>query len=257
MKSIPRVFSNHTNDTPDIGVEMQLQQKPTVSETASSVSLEPEIKIAPGQHAWTSVDLVLTIDTVRLHLYDANASSELVLKEHGIALFALHNSALRLKLLSSGSLEAQVTLKSFTVSNTRPGNSKYREIIPAAQHNRNQFTILYTTAGDTPGSSLAVLTIDSPRIIFAVDPVIAVAEFFTSAFSETSYALSSEQDLSTESVYRTDTALESAFNYRVDLHDASISVIENDADSNSQAIELTIKQILLSQQARSVPVLCL
>ena len=239
IRSIPQVFSHPDNDKP---TEIHSTKDNAISES-SLVSLEPELKVAPGQGTWTVVDLVLNIDAARLHLYDAHALSERTLKDHGISRFSLSDITMRLKTLSNGSLEAQATLRSFTVSNTRPGNSRFREIIPAATHSRNQFTILYTASGGDVRSSLAILTIETPKIIFAVDPVIAVLEFFTSPFQN---GTSTRQEQASQ--YDASQLNEGTFDYRVDLHDASISVLENDADPETQAIELTINQVLLSQQ---------
>ena len=44
------------------------------------------------------------------------------------------------------------------------------------------------------------------------------------------------------------TSQASSLSLRLDLHDVSISVLENDADVNSRAIRLSIKQLFLSQQ---------
>ncbi|PFH54473.1 hypothetical protein AMATHDRAFT_72271 [Amanita thiersii Skay4041] len=252
-KSIQRALGGGA-DVTQLALEDGLTSKPTSSsEISSTISLQPELKVIPGKRAWISVDIILSVNVVRLHLYDAQAFSEQTLKGHGIARFALHDNTLRLKALSDGSIEAQVTLRSFTVTNTRPGNSRFREIIPAAQHDRNQFTILYTASGSESGSSLAVLTIDSPKIIFAIDPVISVLGFITSAFFTTTnnpptssldpFITSNNVD-SPSPVMSTRTT----FDYRIDLHDASISVLENDTNLESQAIQLTINQILLSQQ---------
>lgn len=92
-------------------------------------------------------------------------------------------------------------------------------------------------------SSLAILTIETPKIIFAVDPVIAMLDFFTSPFQN---GTSSRQEAGIQ--YDASQINGGTFDYRVDLHDASISVLENDADPETQAIELTISQVLLSQQ---------
>ncbi|KAJ7706184.1 vacuolar protein sorting-associated protein 13 [Mycena rosella] len=190
------------------------------------VDLQPELKMAAaasGQRPWTSLDLVVVVNAIKLHLYDALATNDSNLKEHGIARFALNNNTLRLKMLSDGAGEAQIVLKSFTIGNTRPGLSKFREIIPAAQHDRNQFMVLYTMTGGVNPTALAVLTVDSPQVIFAVDPVIALLRFFT-------------------------TPSQTTIDFRVDLHDVSVSVLENDADAESPAMKLTINQVLLSQQ---------
>ncbi|KAG7450519.1 vacuolar protein sorting-associated protein 13 [Guyanagaster necrorhizus] len=212
------------------------------------VQLGPELRIVSfaERRNWTTIDLVVAVDTVKLHLYDELATTAAKLKEHGIARFALNRSELRYKILSDGSGEVQVVLKSFTMSNTRPGNTKFREIIPAAQHDRNQFMILYTMAGGSKGPSLAILTIDSPQIIFAVDPVFRLINFFTSAFDLS--------DVEKQTVIPTPDSLErestnqSSLDFRVDLHNVSVNVLENDADADTQSIKLTIKQIMLSQQ---------
>ncbi|KAF8622462.1 hypothetical protein AX15_006983 [Amanita polypyramis BW_CC] len=243
-KSIPRVFSAPKDKPADV----RITKGKTLLDSFSVVSLEPELKVAPGTRTRISVDLVMKMDTARLHLYDADASSDRNLKDHGIARFALHDSTLRLKILSNGSFETQVTLRSFTVSNTRPGSSRFREIIPAADHDRNQFTILYTASGEDIGSSLAILTIDSSQIIFAVDPMISILKFFGSAFSEVETSVPSTEQGSFDTVFGNNQVNKGTFDYRIDLHDASISILENDADPESQALELTISQVLLSQQ---------
>jgi vacuolar protein sorting-associated protein 13A/C len=212
----------------------------------STVDLRPELDGHPGTHPRTTLDLVLTVKTVKLQLFDRQATTEASLKDHGIARFALSDNSVRVKTISDGAMEAQVVLRSFTMSNTTPAPSKFREIIPAAQHDRNQFMLLYTSSGGSERSSLAVLTVDSPHILFSLAPVFALMEFFTSA---------SEADVGVPEAPK---ALEkgnptpneqAGVQFRVDLHDVSISVLEDDLDSDSQAIRLTVAQISLSQQA--------
>ena len=218
------------------------------NEASAEVDLRPELATHPsGSAPYTSLDLVVTIDAVKLHLYDALATTPDNVKEHGIARFALNDNSLRLKTLSDGAIEAQIVLKSMTMSNTRPGNSKFREIMPAARHERNQVMLLYTMSGGQESQSLAVVTIDSPEVIFAVDPVIALLEFFTSAFT----AQNEKPEEQAENVVSPGTqtaARSSSFDFRVDLHDASVSILEDDTNAESQAIRLTVKQLLVSQQ---------
>ncbi|KAF4623901.1 hypothetical protein D9613_001806 [Agrocybe pediades] len=244
---IPRVFAGAPeieNPTPDAS---STQDRP-VTPISTDVRLEPELR-STSQRNWTTLDVVVSVNAVKLHLYDGNAFTESQLKEHGIARFALNDNTLRFKLLSDGAGEAQVVLRSFTMSNTRPGTNRFREIIPAAQHNRNQFMLLYSMTGGQGSSSLAVLTVDSPQIIFAVDPVISLLEFFTSALDQES----STSDLPPEFIQSPNEPPdapknEGSLEFRLDLHDVSISVLENDADPESRAIRLYIGQILLAQQ---------
>ncbi|KAH7883589.1 vacuolar protein sorting-associated protein 13 [Phlebopus sp. FC_14] len=211
------------------------------------VNLEPELRVTAatdGERPWTAVDLVASVNTIKLHLYDNAATTEENLKNHGIVRFALNNTSVRYKSISDGAVEAQLVLRSFTMSDTRPGGSKFRDIIPAAAHERNQFMVLYTSAG---GAALAILSIDSPHIIFAVEPVISLVSFFSSA-SSTSNVAGTNGSTTDGSQQRSETSSRSHIDLRLEFHDVSINVLEDDTNVNSQAIRLYVGQILLSQQ---------
>ncbi|GLB36151.1 putative vacuolar protein sorting-associated protein [Lyophyllum shimeji] len=243
-QSVPKVLAGTPEEELSTPVGPISTESPSDNDAKSLVDLQPEVRIIPSvARNWTTMDLVVSVNTIKLHLYDANATTEASLKEHAIAKFALNDNTLRFKLLSDGSGEAQVILRSFTMSNTRPGDSKFREIIPAAHHERNQFMILYTMSGGSNGVSFLVLTIDSPKIIFAVDPVIAVLGFFTSPFP----TLNAEPE-----EYRAEVApLElppRKMDFRIDLHDLSVSVLEDESVPDTQSITLSIDHIFLSQQ---------
>lgn len=112
--------------------------------------------------------------------------------------------------------------------------------------------ILYTMSGSPDNSSLAILTVDSPHIILAIEPVIALLNFFTSAFTSTSQEPDESQtDNPAQAEVETTQPQQSRLDFRVDLHDVSVSILENDADADSQTIRLFINQILLSQQVSS------
>lgn len=263
MQAVPRVFSAPPSDTPVEPPTSTIQSRPNLASTPSrdsrvATSLQPELRPRTGAASkiWTKLDVLVTVGAVKLHLYDASATHQDNLKQHGIARFALNHNSLRLKMLSDGAMEAQIVLKSFLMSNTRPGTSKFREIIPTASHDRNQFMLLYTQSGNGP--SLAVLTVDSPKVIFTIDPVFALLEFFMSAFKkegpsmEAATTVRTENTRVTQSTRKPDTTEEEAdaraLDFRVDLHDVSLSVLENDADPESQALTLSISQFLMSQQ---------
>ncbi len=259
-------------------VELRSQQTPTPIPTTPSqprgalnapptplppANLEPELNVhgAPATTIYPTIDLELKVNIVKLQLYDGKATSESNLDSCGIARFALNDNVVRFKMLSSGAGEAEVVLKSFTVKNTRPGNTKFREIIPAAKHDRNQFMVLFTMSGGADNSSLAVVTIDSPKVIFTLDPIFALLDFVTSAFPPTPPPQEGENDQETrttavattksKSANVQDTSQSSNFAFRVDMHDVAVTVLESDADANSQAISLGIQQILMSQQVRA------
>lgn len=249
LQSLARVTSSPQETGPTSPQSRATPERKAIQSPSGIVDLQPELttdKSGDGKSVWSTLDAVITLETVKLHLYDRFATTEDTLKDHGITRFALNSSTLRAKTLSDGATEAELILKSFTMSNTRPGNSKFREIIPAAQHTRNQVMILYSASGGTDPSSMAVLTVDSPQVIFAVEPVIGLLEFFTSAFDQGDESDQDHPEANTEdSTVSTST---SKFNVRLDLHDLSVSILEDDTSLDSRAIRLAIKTISLSYQ---------
>jgi vacuolar protein sorting-associated protein 13A/C len=217
--------------------------------------LDPEPITSPRQSIYTTLDLALKVTTIKLQLFDENAVTEENLRSCGIARFALHDNSVHFKMFSNGAGEAEVILKSFTVNNTRPGPSKFREIIPAARHDRNQFMVLFTMTGGRDSSSLAIVTIESPKFLFTLDPLFALGNFFASAFvtppdQEEAVASKAPQTMakSQAEVERPAAQTESSLGLRVDLNDVSITILESDTDLNSQAVQLSIQQVMMSQQ---------
>lgn len=251
-KSVPRVLAVSSMEAPDDQVYIPVKQ-PEPSENGPVSDLQPEVRNvseSTNARSWTTLDLLVTLNAVKLHLYDELATSEESLKDHGITRLALNSCTLRAKMLSDSATEAELVLKSFNMSNTRPGNTKFREIIPIAQHARNQLMVLYTSSGGPDNSAIVVMTVDSPQVIFAVEPIIGLLEFFTSAFNE-EQAPQSEEETQSSEVVQAQPA--STMNFRLDLHDVSVSVLENDTDVNTRAIRLSIRKIFLSQQVRHDP----
>jgi vacuolar protein sorting-associated protein 13A/C len=255
-RSVPLIFAGPPEGAANaelLTAERQTVERPHSTYHESTVGLYPELEGQSGNaHPRITLELVLTVATVKLQLYDRQATSEANMKEHGVARFALSDNSVRVKMLSDGAMEAQVVLRSFTMSNTAPGPSKFREIIPAAQHDRNQFMLLYTTSGGSEPSSLALLTVDSPHILFSLSPVFALTEFFMSAFgtsnSVTEYTADAPKTLE-EGKENTPAAEKAPLQFRIDFCDVSISLLEDDLDADSQAIRLTVSQISLLQQA--------
>jgi vacuolar protein sorting-associated protein 13A/C len=241
-QAIPRIIVGVPDEISAVNYVAPTEDSASPNEEQKLVDLEPELASTDDGRTWPTLDLIVCVKAIKLQLYDAAAFGEQSLKDHGIAKFALNDNTLRLKILSDGATEAQVVLRSLTMNNTRPGKTKFREMIPAARHERNQFMVLYTMSGGVSGSSLAVLTVDSPQIIFAVDPLIALLGFFTSSVASRppsdEYITKHEQSV----------IADRKMDFRIDLHDLSVSVLENDADPESHAIQLSVNQILISQQ---------
>lgn len=216
-------------------------------------NLLPELDTStksPGQHPWLKLDLSVKMRVVKLHLFDTGAVRNMDLVDHGIARFALNDGTMGLKMLSDDSMEFEVAIKSITTSNTKPGPTKFREIMPATNHGRNQVMVLFTMSGGSRPSSLCVVTVDSPTINFSMEPVFAISDFFLSAFSGQSRAAADDSPRRVAEDVGSTSSEQSRLNYRLDLNNASIIVLDDDQDIDSHAIQLSVKQLSVSQQVR-------
>jgi vacuolar protein sorting-associated protein 13A/C len=180
------------------------------------------------------------------------STNQAELKGHGVARFSLNNTTLSLKRLVDGAMEVECSIHAFTVSNTRPGQSKFREIIPAARHGRNQLMMLYTVSGGSRPVSMVVANVDSPQVIFSLEPVFAVTDFFMSAFSEEVIPNASAPMQNSEQSTALNVQDADTIGIRLDMRNVSVVILENDADLYSQAVEVSMKQCSFSLQVRTI-----
>jgi len=197
-RTIPQAFAFAEEEVEDVAngsnpsnlVETSEEtDKTLVTKTETTVDLLPELptegKDAEGHPVKlkSTVELSFESGTIYLELFTLDAISQETLEEASLARFSLNGTAVKYKLLSDNSMEAEIAIRSLTVHDTRPSRlTQFREIIPASKRVDNQFMIQYSQTGGTDKSSMANVAIDSPKIIFSLDPVFALLDFFTSAF---------------------------------------------------------------------------
>ncbi|KAL9010066.1 MAG: hypothetical protein Q9180_009337, partial [Flavoplaca navasiana] len=137
-----------------------------------------------------------------------------------------------------------------------------------------QFMASLTISGGQNRHMIAMLTIDSPRVIFAMDYLFAVQAFANTAFApEEAETVATDSDDSTDpddqesgvstpvddssqiakEKPREEFSKENSMtmSFRVNVVDAQVILIANPTISNSEAIVLGTKQVLLSQQNAS------
>ena len=195
-QSIPRAFSSDDDDD-DYSLPPSRQTPSPLPVEAGSkvqgetVDLLPELgmiaKRADGESVVlkSSLELTFSVGTVYLEIFTADAITPESLKDSSIARFSLNETGVKYKMLSNGSIEAEVVVRSFTVHDTHTSRlTKFREIIPATSHDGHQFMINYTQSGGLDQSAFANVTVDSPKVIFSLEPVFAISGFFTSAFHD-------------------------------------------------------------------------
>ena len=237
-----------------------------------TVTQEPELANRP--EAWTKLDLVFSLKTIGLDLILAKEDEPVGDRENAsLSKFALNETKVKLRMKSDDSLESELLINSFTIKDSRTRETnKFRKIMSLINDDvKQQFMANVTISGGNDRHLIVILTIDSPRVIVAIDYLLAVQSFADTAFasrepSQVDAALDQSQLSKTESSsdisnsttpYTGDLegkdgqpAEEKAMSlsFRVNIVDAQIILIANPSISHSEAIVLGTKQVLLSQQ---------
>lgn len=284
-KSVPAAFAT---DADARGEEAErdvdegtLRRAKTMSSTTSGgegqlIDLSPEL--GSRENTWTKLDLVFNMHKIGLEIINAPENKPVDnIDAASLSRFSLDDSKLKTRMLADGSLEAEFVIQSFTIhdSRTREG-SKFRKIMTSSNKSVQQFMASVSMSGGQEKNLIAVVAIDSPRIIFALDYLFAIQKFIMTglqADEPSTAALESPvetPDISdAESMQVQWTGGSSQKNrqgsqpevastkneeskmsiaFRVNIVDSQVILIANPLSSSSEAIVLGTKQVLLSQQ---------
>ncbi|KAG6005238.1 hypothetical protein E4U21_000317 [Claviceps maximensis] len=293
-KSVPAAFAGEEGDSDeeaakmvDEGTLQRARAAPEVEEDGGNqklVDLSPELSSL--RDAWTKLDLVFCANTIGLELIMAEEDEPVGdLAKSSLSKFSLDETRIKTRVLSDGSLEAELLIHSFTIHDSRPRETnKFKRIMTSSNKEAQQLMASITMSGGKERSLIAMATIDSPRIIFALDYLFTIQRFITegltvddaspmddeslgesiddsdsnSAPVTHTNASSSERQQTMISRHRNgqsspnlqksndDATMSMAF--RINLVDAQVILIANPIATNSEAIVLNIRQILLSKQ---------
>lgn len=240
-QSVPRVFvSSEAEGTSLDSAKSQL-------DTNGDENTGPDLAPNSDHSAWNSFVLSLRLNSVKLRLYDGQAHAESQLEDHGIAQLQLIRSTLQGNFKSNGSYDFKFKIGSVGMKNTRPGTSKFRNIINSdAKSDGDQFYLDYTMSAEK--NATANIALHSPRVIFTLDPIFALSGFFLAASPTANTTQSQTEALPDQNPGRPDpVAPIGSFHFSVILYDVSVSLLENEQDEHSQAVDLGVQQVALSQ----------
>lgn len=248
------------------------------------VDLGPELSSA--DKTWTTLDLVFNINTIGLELFMAPEDEPVGdLKSRSLSQFSLDETKVKTRMLSDGSLEAELLIRSFTIKDSRPRETnKFRRIMTSSNKEVQQLMASVTMSGGQERSLIAMATIDSPRVIFALDYLFTIQKFVTEGlatdeagpaddeslmgtpdesdaesmqvtFTESRTRRSESQDVqrsgqsdAAANTKKPEKQSSMSIAFRVNLVDAQIILIANPLSASSEAIVLSVRQMLLSQQ---------
>ncbi|KAI2611442.1 vacuolar protein sorting-associated protein 13 [Hypoxylon fragiforme] len=285
-RSVPAAFATDSNARGEEAErdvdEGTLRRAKTMSSTMSGgdtqlINLSPEL--GSRDDTWTKLDLVFDVHKIGLELINAHENKPVGnVDAASLSRFSLDDSKLKTRVLADGSLEAEFVIQSFTIhdSRTREG-SKYKRIMTSSNKSVQQFMASVSMSGGEKRDLIAVVAIDSPRIIFALDYIFAIQKFVTIGLKvdeppppgalespvdtpDISDAesmqvqwtgKSSQKSIQGSQLDRAPAANQNSkmnVAFRVNIVDSQVILIANPLSSSSEAIVLGAKQVLLSQQ---------
>lgn len=234
----------------------------------------PDVQSEEG--TWIQLDLTFKVNTIGLELILAKENEPVgSLDEASLSKFFLSNTNVKFQMMNDGSLESELLIHSFNVRDSRTQETnKFRKIMSLINTDvQQQFMASLSMSGGAERRLMAMLTIDSPRIIFALDYLFALSSFVSAAFPaeaepdvDDTSSISDEESQSTSPSHQTsagtgDIVSEDPANqnnvspipiaFRVNIVDAQAILVANPTISNSEAIVLGSKQMLYSQQNAS------
>jgi len=241
------------------------------------VDLGPELGVQ-NPDSWTKLDLAFHVHTIGLELVLAKEDEPVGdLDAASLSKFSLDDTKIKLRMMTDGSLESEMLIHSFTIKDSRTKvANKFKKIMESSNKEVQQFMASMTMSGGDERNLIAIVAIDSPKVIFALDYIFALQAFVSGGLtpdeplvieddesaiisgdgSETdslnTTAAVSQQDKSLVSSRSPNTSEveepSMSIAFRVNIVDPQVILIANPLSASSEAIVLTIKQVLMSQQ---------
>ncbi|KAL2125638.1 hypothetical protein VTJ04DRAFT_2003 [Mycothermus thermophilus] len=285
-RSVPAAFASDVGQhtaAAERDVDNATLQRARTMPTYAGVNKEPVVNMSPELgtpvKAWTKLDLVFKVNEIGLELISASEDAPVGdLEAASLSRFSLNSSRVKTRMDSNGGIEAEVVVQTFTIYDTRHRETnKFRRVMTSSNAGVDQLMASITMAGGQERNIIAVVAIDSPRFIFSLDHLFAIQKFVTAATQSEEPVLSQELALNSPeemsdaesiqasgrpSLEGSTPSLQSGVStapseqpgpktsiaYRVNIVDAQVIFIANPMITNSEAIVLGTKEVVLSQQ---------
>ncbi|EHL03290.1 putative Vacuolar protein sorting-associated protein 13 [Glarea lozoyensis 74030] len=290
-RSVPAAFaadpdSSQKDVTEDIP-SSTLKKAKTITDDDSEESSNALVDLGPelgvDSKSWTKLDLAFQLHKIGLELILAKDDEPIGdLDASSLAKFSLDDTKVKLRMMTDGSLESELLIQSFTIQDSRTRETnKFRKIMTSLNKDVQQFMASVTISGGKERNLIAMVAIDSPRIIFALDYLFALQSWVAAGLvvdeavmsdhdeslfgspdeSETDSIMAIAEEASPESASGSRALSKSSYQqpeqssdssmsvaFRVNVVNAQIILIANPLSSSSEAIVLGTKQILIAQQ---------
>ena len=205
--------------------------------------------------SFNSIDFMFKAPSISLTLYDKTDENEEV-DDRSLTMITLHDMSSGIIVRRDGSSTGEASVGSFSVKDTRHDkDNKHPELIQKSESGNNQFTASVTRTLTKSGLLTNISsTIQSPRIILALDHIFAVKRLYNSVMASRksikhspSNAPNSHVSEHTESPSDNSTQ-QNVWQYSLNIVDTAIILLADPAEVNSEAVVFGIDQFLYTEQ---------
>ena len=243
----------------------------TESQTKGPTHQAPEL--SSKNDSWIKLDFIFTAMSIGLELVLAKDDEPVGnVEAASLSKFTINETNVKVRMKSDDSLESELLINSFIIHDSRTKeNNKFRKIMSLINDEvKQQFMASVTISGGKDRHLIAMLTIDSPRVIFALDYIFALQAFVNSAFpteeppqieensndggTDSGITTPAEQEQPISKPKSDDEAPEEGsmnMSFRINVVEAQMILIANPTINNSEAIVLGTEQVLISKQNAS------
>ncbi|CAR23295.1 membrane morphogenesis protein VPS13 [Lachancea thermotolerans CBS 6340] len=200
----------------------------------------------------TEFSVNFTAPQLSLTIYnDTKNSSDI--SQSGITKISLNDIGLSLGIDKDSRMRAETHIASFTVDDIRKvKQNKHDKIIPKVSHDSYQFMASYTKEQH---ESLTVdnvnVTVDSPRIILALDYLFALKSFIDASVNINPPAKvfdKSPAHASPPALEQEQQPSSTKFQYSINVVDSSLVLLSDPSEENTEAIVFNVGQLLFADQ---------
>ncbi|CAI4045614.1 hypothetical protein SKDZ_12G0190 [Saccharomyces kudriavzevii ZP591] len=179
------------------------------------------------------------------------------LNDCGLTRIMFQDIGCNLCLKNDGTIDGQAHVAAFRIEDIRNiKDNKHTELIPKSKNKEYQFVANITRKNLQAGRLLNVsMTMDSPKMILAMDYLISLKEFidvFTSNSSENSlyYPENTSQRPGNKAIVETveENKNETKIQYSINIIETALILLADPCDMNSEAISFRIGQFLVTDQ---------
>ncbi|AMD21022.1 HEL259Cp [Eremothecium sinecaudum] len=201
-------------------------------------------------------DVAFDAPSVSLTLFNQTNNTTEV---NGLAItdIRLHDFGLRMSLTYDGTLKAEVHIAAFTVEDIRTSkDNKHTMLIPKIDGDSYQFMASLTkNTVDSKETIDIAVTVDSPKVILAMDYLFALKAFFDSAFNVKGPSRlpgNADRKFLVDEAAMNSTKLEcdtvSLIQYSINVINSQVILLADPSKVDSEAVVFAVGQLLLSYQ---------